>query len=61
MKIEEFNRLGAFGWGLNKRVGRRQVSSWQLRMFGWLLSIAKAAEAMQLGPGLGLIAVARKR
>jgi len=61
VKIEEFNRLGAFGWGLNKKFGRRQVSSWQLRMFGWLLPLAKAAEAMKLGPGLGLIAVARKR
>jgi glycosyltransferase involved in cell wall biosynthesis len=61
VKVDEFNRLGAFGWRLNKNLGRRQVSSWQLRLFGWLLPIAKAAEAMKLGPGLGLIAVARKQ
>jgi glycosyltransferase involved in cell wall biosynthesis len=60
VKIEEFNRLGAYGWSWNKHLGRRQVSSWQLRAFGWLLPIAKAVEAMKLGQGLGLVAVARK-
>src|SRR5215471_9944816 len=60
VKIEEFNRLGAYGWSWNKSLGRRQVSSWQLSAFGWLLPIAKVVEAMKLGQGLGLVAVARK-
>jgi len=61
VKIEEFNRLGAYGWSWNKQLGRRQVSSWQLRAFGWLLPIAKLIEAMKIGRGLGFVAVARKR
>jgi glycosyltransferase involved in cell wall biosynthesis len=59
--IEEFNRLGALGWSLNKALGRRQISSMQLRLFALLLPVAKAAEAMKIGRGLGLIAVGRKR
>jgi len=59
VKIEEFNRLGAYGWSWNKQLGRRQVSSWQLRAFAWLLPIAKLIEAMKVGRGLGLVAVAR--
>jgi glycosyltransferase involved in cell wall biosynthesis len=61
VKIEEFNRLGGYGWSWNKQLGRRQVSSWQLRAFGVLLPIAKVVEGMKIGRGLWLIAVARKR
>ncbi len=59
--LEEFNRLGAWGWWLNKQLGQRKISSRQLRAFGWLLPIAKAVEAMKVGRGMGLIAVGRKR
>jgi glycosyltransferase involved in cell wall biosynthesis len=61
VRIEEFNRLGAWAWSLNNRLGRRRISSWQVRAFGWLLPIARAVEAMKVGRGLGLVAVGRKR
>jgi SAM-dependent methyltransferase len=61
VRIEEFNRLGTLGWWWNKQLGRRQISSRQLRAFAWMLPIAKAAEAMKIGRGLGLVAVARRR
>src|SRR5215471_6655556 len=60
VQIEEFNRLGGWAWELNNRIGRRQISAWQLRIFGWLLPIAKVMESMKVGRGLGLIAVGRK-
>jgi glycosyltransferase involved in cell wall biosynthesis len=61
VQIAEFNRLGAWGWSFNNRLGRRQISSWQLRGFGWLLPIARLMEEMKMGRGLGLVAVGRKR
>ena len=39
---------------------RRDINPRQMRMFEWLLPIAKATEAMKLGPGLSLIGVGRK-
>jgi len=59
--IEEFNRLGALGWSLNKQLGRREPSVWQIRTFEWLLPVAKALEAMKVGRGLSLIGIGRKR
>jgi len=60
VQMGEFNRLGVPGWWLNKQLGRRDINPRQMRMFEWLLPIAKAAEAMKLGPGLSLIGVGRK-
>jgi hypothetical protein len=59
--LEEFNRLGALGWHVNKEMGRRDLSPRQMRVFSLLLPLAKAMEAMKLGRGLSLIAVGRKR
>ena len=58
--IQEFHRFGAWGWSWNKQLGRRRISSWQVRLFGWLLPVAKAMEGMKLGRGMGYIAVGRK-
>jgi glycosyltransferase involved in cell wall biosynthesis len=61
VQIEEFNRLGAWGWSWNKQLGRRHISSWQLKLFAWLLPVAKAIESIKLGRGMGYIAVGRRR
>jgi glycosyltransferase involved in cell wall biosynthesis len=58
--MEEFNRLGVPGWYLNKKLGRRDLNPRQMRMFEWLLPIAKGMEALKLGRGLSLIGVGRK-
>jgi glycosyltransferase involved in cell wall biosynthesis len=60
VQMNEFNRLGVPGWWLNKQLGRRDLNPRQMRLFEWLLPIAKAAEAMHLGPGLSLIGIGRK-
>jgi glycosyltransferase involved in cell wall biosynthesis len=59
--VEEFNRLGALGWQMNNRLGRRDLSPRQMRAFSLLLPVAKAMEAMKIGRGLSLIGVGRKR
>src|SRR5262245_17679996 len=61
VQMTEFNRLGVFGWWMNKVLGRRDISPRQMRLFEWLLPIAKGAEALKLGPGLSLIGVGRRR
>jgi len=61
VRIDEFNRLGGWGWALNNALGRRHISSFQLRLFALLLPLARLAESMKVGRGLGLIAVGRKR
>jgi glycosyltransferase involved in cell wall biosynthesis len=60
VQLGEFNRLGVPGWWFNKRLGRRDINPRQMRLFEWLLPIAKSAEALKLGPGLSLIGVGRK-
>jgi glycosyltransferase involved in cell wall biosynthesis len=59
--MQEFNRLGVPGWYLNKAMGRRDLQPRQMRLFEWLLPVAKGMEALSLGPGLSLIGVGRKR
>jgi glycosyltransferase involved in cell wall biosynthesis len=61
MCVEEFNRLGAWGWWIDKALGQRHISRHQVRVFEMLLPLAKGIEALKLGRGLGLIAVGRKR
>jgi 2-polyprenyl-3-methyl-5-hydroxy-6-metoxy-1,4-benzoquinol methylase len=60
VKMDEFNRLGVPGWWLNKKLGRRDLNPRQMRLFEALLPVAKAAEALRLGPGLSLIGIGRK-
>jgi glycosyltransferase involved in cell wall biosynthesis len=60
VQMGEFNRLGVPGWWLNKALGRRDLNPRQMRLFEWLLPVAKGMEAMRLGPGLSLIGVGRK-
>jgi glycosyltransferase involved in cell wall biosynthesis len=60
VQMNEFNRLGVPGWWMNKQLGRHDLKPRQMRLFEWLLPVAKAAEAMHLGPGLSLIGIGRK-
>jgi len=60
VQMDEFNRLGVPGWWLNKKLGRRDLNPRQMRMFEWLLPVAKGLEAMKIGRGLSLIGVGRK-
>ena len=61
VQMREFNRLGVPGWWLNKALGHRDINPRQMRLFEWLLPIAKGVEALKLGPGLSLIGIGRKR
>ena len=60
VQMGEFNRLGVPGWWLNKQLGRRDLNPRQMRLFEWLLPLAKGMEALKLGRGLSLIGVGRK-
>jgi glycosyltransferase involved in cell wall biosynthesis len=60
VQMGEFNRMGVPGWWLNKAMGRRDLNPRQMRLFEWLLPVAKGMEALKLGPGLSLIGVGRK-
>jgi glycosyltransferase involved in cell wall biosynthesis len=60
VQMGEFNRLGVPGWYLNKLLGRRDLNPRQMRLFEWLLPLAKLMEALKLGSGLSVIGVGRK-
>jgi SAM-dependent methyltransferase len=60
VSLEEFNRLGVLGWSLNKRLGRRDLNPRQMKLFDWLLPIAKLMEHLKVGRGLSLIGIGRK-
>lgn len=58
--LEPFNRLGALGWCVSKRLRRRNLTPRQLRLFDRLLPLAKLVDKLRLGTGLSLVAVARR-
>jgi len=60
LHIQEFNRLGVLGWWLNGLLGRKELSPFSMRVFELLLPVAKLLDRIGIGPGLSLIAVARK-
>jgi len=55
-----FNRFGVLGWWLNKKLGRRDLSPGQMRLYELLLPIAKLVERAKLTPGLSLIVVGQR-
>lgn len=57
---QEFNRLGVYGWWLNGKLGRADLSPMQMRIYERLLPIAKLLEWTRIGRGLSLIVVGRK-
>lgn len=61
VSIEEFNRMGVLGWMVNKAFRRTDIGRLQVRVFGWLLPLARLVERFKFLPGLSLVAVARAR
>ncbi|HUP15462.1 MAG TPA: glycosyltransferase [Acidimicrobiia bacterium] len=60
VELRQFNRLGVFGWQLNKRMGRTEISSWQARAYSLIVPIARQIDRLGWGRGLSIIASARK-
>ncbi len=60
VRCEEFNRLGVFGWIVNKILRRGHLTPVQMKLYEWLVPIAKAVDWIKPLPGLSVIAVGRK-
>jgi glycosyltransferase involved in cell wall biosynthesis len=58
--VRQFNRLGVFGWWLNGKLGRKDLSPFQMRVYELMLPIAKLMDRVRAGPGLSLVIVGRK-
>jgi len=58
--LEQFNRLGTLGWWLSGKLGKKDLSPFQMRAYEFLLPLAKLMDALRIGPGLSLIIVGRK-
>jgi glycosyltransferase involved in cell wall biosynthesis len=56
-----FNRLGSLGWYVSgKLLKRTSLSSGQMKLYEWLLPVAKLVERLPVLPHLSLIAIGRK-
>ena len=61
VEIRGFNRFGALGWYISGKVLKRtSLSAGQMKLYEWLLPVAKLVERLPLLPHLSVIAVARK-
>jgi SAM-dependent methyltransferase len=58
--MQDFNRMGSWGWWISGACGMRHLSQRQMRLFDALLPLAKLWEYLRLGRGLNLIAIADK-
>ncbi len=58
--VRPFNRLGVWGWRINRRLGRSGIGRLQARVFSLLVPIARLVDRWGWGSGLSLVAVARK-
>lgn len=56
----EFNRLGVYGWWVSKLMKKDTLSPRQMKIYEFLLPIAKLMDAIKIGPGLSVIGVGRK-
>ncbi|MEQ8318372.1 MAG: bifunctional glycosyltransferase/class I SAM-dependent methyltransferase [Phycisphaerales bacterium] len=57
---QQFNRLGVLGWWASGKLGRKQFTPGQMKLFHRLLPIAKIVEKIDSLPGLSVIAIGRK-
>ena len=56
-----FNRLGSLGWFVSgKLLGRTTLSPRQMKLYEWLLPLAKLIEPLPIFPPLSVIAVGQK-
>ena len=60
LQTREFNRLGVLGWYVSGKLGRRDLSPGQMKLFNRLVPIAKIIERFDGLPGLSVIAIGRK-
>lgn len=60
VETSEFNRLGVLGWYVSGKMGRKDLSPGQMKLFNRLLPIAKIIERFDSLPGLSVIAIGRK-
>ncbi len=60
VSCNEFNRLGVYGWWLNGKLKRKDLSPTQMRLYELMLPLAKLMDKLKLGPGLSLIVVGQK-
>ena len=57
----KFNRLGVYGWYVNKLTGKADLSPMQMKIYELMLPIAKLMDAIGIGPSLSLIAVGKRK
>ena len=60
VQTSEFNRLGVLGWYVSGKMGRKDLSPGQMKLFNRLLPIARLVEKFDSLPGLSVIAIGRK-
>ncbi len=60
VQTSEFNRLGVLGWYVSGKMGRKDLSPGQMKLFNRLLPAAKLIERVDSLPGLSVIAIGRK-
>lgn len=60
VQTTEFNRLGVLGWYVSGKMGRKDLSPGQMKLFNRLLPAAKLIERLDGLPGLSVIAIGRK-
>jgi hypothetical protein len=60
VQTSEFNRLGVLGWYVSGKMGRKDLSPGQMKLFNRLLPVAKLIERLDTLPGLSVIAIGRK-
>ena len=60
VKTTDFNRFGVLGWWVSKKLGTRDLSPGQMKLFNAMLPIARVIERFEGLPGLSVIAIGRK-
>jgi glycosyltransferase involved in cell wall biosynthesis len=60
VSLQQFNRLGVYGWWVSGKLGRKDLSPFQMRVYELLLPLAKLLDALKLGPGLSIVIVGQK-
>jgi SAM-dependent methyltransferase len=58
--LQQFNRLGVYGWWVSGKLKRESLTPFQMRLYEVLLPLAMLMDRMKLGPGLSVIGVGRK-
>ncbi len=59
VSVKQFNRLGVLGWWVSGKLGKKELTPLQMRVYELVLPIAKLMDWMGVGPGLSLIVVGR--